>query len=137
MLKHRNAKKALLDIIDELEKSQKDIEEKKPFLGFDHYHRRRGIILGDSQTSYQQFWSEVRKLIKERDVSDADKIALLAHIDVLENGRLDRLAAANITDEIIKRAPWLRKTFEQLVTSDAGSMLPREILDGIKFALGF
>lgn len=137
MLKHRNAKKALLDIIEELEKSQKDIEEKKPFLGFDNYHRRIGIILGDSQTSYQQFWSEVRKLIKERDISDADKIALLAHIDVLENGRLDRLAAANITDEIIKRAPWLRKTFEQLVTSDAGSMLPTEILDGIKFALGF
>lgn len=29
MLKHKNAKKALLDIIEELQKSQKDIEEKK------------------------------------------------------------------------------------------------------------
>jgi polyhydroxyalkanoate synthesis regulator phasin len=29
MLKHKNAKKALLDIIEEMQKSQKDIEEKK------------------------------------------------------------------------------------------------------------
>jgi polyhydroxyalkanoate synthesis regulator phasin len=29
MLKHKNAKKALLDIIEELQKSQKNIEEKK------------------------------------------------------------------------------------------------------------
>lgn len=34
MLKHKNAKKALLDIIEELQKSQKDIEEKKSvFIG--------------------------------------------------------------------------------------------------------
>ena len=32
MLKHRNAKKALLDIIEELEKSQKDIKDKNMLL---------------------------------------------------------------------------------------------------------
>ena len=108
------------------------------------------VIIGDNATqiqhkttgsdpALQQFFAEVRDLIKSQEDLDSDgKMSLAAQVDDFEAAiaDLDGLEVGNRTKQLVQSAPFLRRKFEELVTGATGSLLATAAIQGIRLALG-
>jgi len=112
------------------------------------------VYIGDKGTQFQyktvgegktpqQFFSEIRQSIEKCELSNDIKAALIEDTKALESGDLDRMAAAQRTENILKHAPSLREKFKDFVLGVGSSLTATgaweysdEILAGIRFILG-
>jgi hypothetical protein len=98
--------------------------------------------VGEGKTP-QQFFSEIRQSIEKSELSHDIKTALISDVNALESGDLNRIAAAQMTDNILNQAPSLREKFEDFVLGVGSSLTATgvwehgdKIIAGMKFALG-
>ena len=90
----------------------------------------------------RQFFLEIRQWIEQSDLPDNIKAALIEDVNILEYGPLDRMAAAQKTENILNHVPSLREKFKDFVLGVGSSLTATgaweygdEILAGIRFFL--